>query len=382
MKILIVPDIDGWAVENMADNIIRVLGDKFEFTKMYAEKSCAAKNLPVFDYDKLNEYYQNYDLIYIMLPSYIKKGMDTNKIITTFHGGPGSEGQGDMMQRFGLNKMRISYVSGQVKDRITKYPVIHSNLVLRTYKDTPEKLLEMWHIEKKSVVKMGFSRSHDPQQIYVYITRKGYDLSDLFFTPHGVNLESYPQVDVKDGLVCGYAGWTKHFLGKQVDHRRSDWILRALGQIEFDLEIAGGLAEHVKDDMKVFREMHKSAIINEKVNIKTYSKEEMTKFYEKISCYLVPDKWAGGPMPVLEAGASGVPSICSDAGLCGDIITHLENGYRINNFEEFVEGIRFMRDNPDERKRMGENMRTFVVNNRTWEAVASYWEAFFLGEKC
>ena len=103
----------------------------------------------------------------------------------------------------------------------------------------------------------------------------------------------------------------------------------------------------------------------------------MSDFYSKINCYLVPDKFAGGPMPVLEAGLLEIPPVTTDCGLCGDMIEHMKTGYVVNTKARFMEGIKFMGDNPDERIRMGKNLRQYILKNRTWEKVSPYWRAFF-----
>ena len=314
-KIAIVPDIKGWIMDNFANNIINALSDNFEFTKFYMEEE-----------RKWNWDYENkFDIIYIMLPSYLKRDIKIEKYRSSFHGGPGIEGQADQINRFGLNGIRTSYVASQVKDRIKRYKLKNSE----------------------------------------------------YFTPYGINPTEY-NINHKiknDKIRCGYAGWLSYILDNQRDHRRIYWINEAQEKLKFNLYFAGGLKQYIKQhQIDIFNEKFKNI---KNVHLDFYSREEMKNFYSKINCYLVPDKYAGGPMPVLEAGAMGIPSITTNAGLCGDIIKDKENGLLISGYTKFCNAIKFLMNNPDERIRLGNNMRNYVLEYRTWEKVKNYWKKFF-----
>lgn len=375
-KVLIVPDISGWIVEDMAINIIQALGDEFEFTLQIAEKDSGS--YPVFSWD---QDLSKYDLIYLMLPSYVPANMNPlllPKVLTTFHGGPASEGQGDHIQRAGFRDMRMSYVSQQTEDRISKYPF--SNLKKERIKIDQviddkwirESLLQLaddetYQIHSRPQVVPGY------QEMQISYKRNGFGFTNLFFTPHGVNVDDYFQDNVRDDFVCGYAGWARYLLDAQRDHRRGHWIIEAQKHLGFDLKVAGGIPKYNKKDIKTMKAAFP------KIKTLAVEHDKMRDFYSGISCYLVPDKFAGGPMPVLEAGAMGIPVVCTDAGLCGDIIEDGVHGRRVNTYEEFVNAIAWMRDHPEERKQMGKNLQEYIRKNRTWEAVAPYWSDFFKG---
>jgi len=314
-RIAIVPDIKGWIMDNFANNIIKVLSNEFEFTKFYMEE----------DKKWEWEYENKFDIIYIMLPSYLKKGIEIKKYRSSFHGGPGIEGQADQINRFGLNGIRTSYVATQVKERVKRYNLKNSE----------------------------------------------------FFTPYGINPEEYNITHNinNNGIKCGYAGWISYILDNQRNHRRIYWINDAQKKLKFDMYFAGGLKKYIKNLHKeAFHEKFKKI---DNVFLDFYSREEMKNFYSKINCYLVPDKYAGGPMPVLEAGVMGIPSITTNAGLCGDVIKNNENGLLISGYTNFLNAIKFLMNNPDERLRLGNNMRNYVLENRTWEKVKNHWKEFF-----
>ena len=115
-KVLIVPDISGWIVEDMAVNIMEALKDEFDFTLQVAELE---EGKPRFTWEQDLD---KFDLIFLMLPSYVpaRLPVDINKVVTTFHGGPASEGQADHLQRahrasrFGSSPASAAHVQLQV----------------------------------------------------------------------------------------------------------------------------------------------------------------------------------------------------------------------------------------------------------------------------
>ena len=375
-KILIIPDLAGWVLDASATNIIRVLSDEFDFTKQFSEPD---DTLPVFSWNNDNSVY---DLIYFMLPSYVPANMNPAllpKVLTSFHGGPGSEGQADHIQRAGFRDMRMSYMSGQTNDRISKYIFRNTH----TVKDIPlnQVIDARWIRQEFLQLKEGDSYQilgtavvKNSQQMRIQYSRTGFGFENLFFTPHGVNMEDYQQDNIRDDFVCGFAGWVRYLMDAQKDHRRGHWIMDAQKFLGFDLNIAGGIPKYNKEDINTMKSTYPN------IKVLQVEHDKMRDYYSGISCYLVPDKFAGGPMPVLEAGSMGIPVVCTDAGHCGDIIVDGVHGRRVNTYEEFVSAIAWMRDHPEERKQMGKNLQEYIKKNRTWEQVAPYWSKFFNGE--
>ena len=65
----------------------------------------------------------------------------------------------------------------------------------------------------------------------------------------------------------------------------------------------------------------------------------------------------------------GIPVICTDAGLCGDIIEDNVHGKVVNNYKQFLEAIKFMKHKPKDRNQMGQNLKKYVRENRSWDAM-------------
>jgi hypothetical protein len=136
------------------------------------------KDLPVTFYKKFPDElifpddFEYFDLIYLMIPGYITNTYKDyyHKIISTFHGGPGTEGQADDIINKNKRIKRFSYVSGEVKNRLLQFK----------------------------------------------------DFNDLYFTPHGVDIIKFSDNIVNKSETFGFAGHSNYLLedNSQSKHRR------------------------------------------------------------------------------------------------------------------------------------------------------------------
>jgi glycosyltransferase involved in cell wall biosynthesis len=291
----------------MADGIISSLSHlPVVFHKKYPDDL-------IFPHD-----FEYYDLIYIMIPGYIKTVYKPyyHKIVSTFHGGPGTEGQASDIIAKEKDIKWYSYVSTEVKNRVNE--------------------------------------------------STGNAFENLVFTPHGVDIVKFSDNIVKK-MVFGFAGHASYLLPShtQSKHRRGYWITRVWDKLRFDLRVAGGMVEY-PESIKAFTKQYPD------INCELYSKEKIQGFYRKIGVYLIPDKHAGGPMPALEAGAMDIPLITTNCGLLDDCFSDEIHGLMIKNYKEFFKAIEWAINNPDEMIKMGKNWGEYVRRNRSWDAVKQY----------
>ena len=314
MKILIVTDIDGWAMDVIASGLKFIFRDIGEIRKAKAGSV------------NIKEQYDKYDIIYVMIPSFIPDDLDDySKIRTTFHGGLAISGQADYMmaEKLAGRVPKISYVSRQVKDRIISPKL---------------------------------------------------DKDSLIYTPYGIDPRRFKKKSIaqeKDKIVVGWAGWAHYMMGKQENQRRCSWIMRSQQDLIYQLKIAGGSPEYPRS-VEIFKELFPG------ISCETYGKNDIHTFYENINLYLVPDVFAGGPIPVLEAGLCGVPVITTPCGICETLIKHNYNGLVVNTYKEFCLSIKRLIDNPDLRRLLGENLRNDILDSRTWKSVSNHWKRFLI----
>ncbi len=79
--------------------------------------------------------------------------------------------------------------------------------------------------------------------------------------------------------------------------------------------------------------------------------------FDVFAYLLNPDHYGATDNALLEAMGAGMPIIILNQ--CGEkhVIRHMETGIVINNKEEYGEAVKYLYDNPEERKRLGENAR-------------------------
>jgi len=104
------------------------------------------------------------------------------------------------------------------------------------------------------------------------------------------------------------------------------------------------------------------------------------EFLSALDIYIQPSVTEGFPLSVLEAMATGLPIICSDAGGLKELITDGETGlvYETGNVEELnVTLNKCLTMEKEELVRMGENARNKVINNNSIDQIAkSYHELY------
>lgn len=109
----------------------------------------------------------------------------------------------------------------------------------------------------------------------------------------------------------------------------------------------------------------------------------MPNIYNQIDVLLETDSGRSLPLAVLEAGACGVPSIMASSGLnsfvekTGIIIPFPKTGDFFSNSDKMKQDIReaiiYMRDNKEERLKMGERARLEIIDKFSWEKVIPMW---------
>ncbi|WP_138494504.1 glycosyltransferase [Paenibacillus pinistramenti] len=96
--------------------------------------------------------------------------------------------------------------------------------------------------------------------------------------------------------------------------------------------------------------------------------------------YLMSSKWEGLPMVLLEAAASGLPIVATDAGGNREIVGHGVNGYLSAPSDHLLlsgEMQRLMERTPQQRESMGACGREKVRQSYDIKAIARRWEVLY-----
>ena len=98
--------------------------------------------------------------------------------------------------------------------------------------------------------------------------------------------------------------------------------------------------------------------------------------------FVMPSLAETGPLVTLEAMASGKPIIGTEAGAMPRQIRNGWNGFLIDPEDErqLAERIKYLIDNPEERKRMGANSRRYAEEEFDWRKVAERLSLVYHGK--
>jgi len=101
------------------------------------------------------------------------------------------------------------------------------------------------------------------------------------------------------------------------------------------------------------------------------AEKEKVDYYNLADIFVFPSRKEGFGMPVIEAGACGVPCIASNVYSLKEIIVDGETGFlaELNNISDWKRKMEKLLKNDKLRQRMGENARNFS-KNFSWEKCA------------
>jgi hypothetical protein len=179
----------------------------------------------------------------------------------------------------------------------------------------------------------------------------------VFYTPHGVDIHIFrpkaggPYSSAEGELILGWAGSLTNHPGKR---GVEDLIMPAVEGLKgVTLKLAA-------------REE------------KWRTQEEMVCFYQGVDVQICASRSEGGPHPLLEAAACGIPLISTRVGIAPELIKDGDNGFIIErDIEAIRKAVITLRDNRDMRCSMGKRAREIVAQDWNWDTQAQHYIPFF-----
>lgn len=109
--------------------------------------------------------------------------------------------------------------------------------------------------------------------------------------------------------------------------------------------------------------------------------ERMREFYDGADVYLNSPNIDNMPNSVIEAFASGIPVVTTNAGGIPFIVTEGETGFMVERDDHRALAARALEliDNPAKAARVAGNARREALGRYVWEAVALEWEQLYRG---
>jgi len=184
---------------------------------------------------------------------------------------------------------------------------------------------------------------HQCRKYYDRFIELGYPKEKMTVLRPGLKIDMFPLKKIKLGIFQrgGFEGKGENFLMKLSENAE---FLK-----NFHFVFVGGGWENV------LFEFNKKGISFECHDSEKY--EDYPKLYEKIDYLLIPGKWEGGPMCLLEAYAMGIPIISSDVGWVPEF--NVEHMYEAGNVDQLINILRGV-----EKERLERRKR---VEDITWE---------------
>lgn len=144
----------------------------------------------------------------------------------------------------------------------------------------------------------------------------------------------------------------------QAVRRLEDVKLRLVGDVEWDEEYG----EKIK---KMIGEMEKGKV----EVLGRVDKNRLKKEYRRADVFLLPSKYEGYGISMIEALGHHIPVIATARGGPKEIIEDGKEGFLVEpeNVDELRTKLKYLRDNSVERKEMGENARARYEELPTWE---------------
>ncbi len=105
---------------------------------------------------------------------------------------------------------------------------------------------------------------------------------------------------------------------------------------------------------------------------------EMPDIYQKFDVYICASREDGTPNPALESASCGRPILSNRIGNMPEFVKDGYNGFLVNrNVNEYVQKIKWFKENPDKMIEMGVNARETVLKYWTWERMSENYRNMF-----
>lgn len=198
----------------------------------------------------------------------------------------------------------------------------------------------------------------------------------------GVNISNYKsnykniqkidkKFDLKDKKVV-------LFTGRLTANKGVKYLVKAAKNIKGTVLIVGGGSEKENLEKLIKSEGIKNVIIAGYLSPE--KSDIFHAFYERADVYVSPSVWDEPlGLTILEAMAAGTPVVATKKGGMLSVIKDGENGFfvRARNSKEIAEKVNMLLENDELREKVAKNAKETVVNNFTWEKIASQFEEIY-----
>jgi glycosyltransferase involved in cell wall biosynthesis len=196
-------------------------------------------------------------------------------------------------------------------------------------------------------------------------SKRKFNIKNAAIIPNGIDPKLFDVLS-SDGDYISYVGRL------QVHNKGLDTLVKAMDLINSKLIIAG----RGKDKLKLKSLVRRSGA-SDKVELIGYlSDSKKIEFLANSKIVVIPSRYEGQAIVVLEAAACGKPVIVSDIPeLRYAVNAGFGISFRTGSAKDLAEQITYLLKNPALRKNMGQKAREFA-KNYTWDKIAEEYERF------
>ena len=192
------------------------------------------------------------------------------------------------------------------------------------------------------------------------IIRRKFGIRDVEWIPNAVDTEQFTPPDDKPGVpLVTYVGKLEQWKGIGVLLKSFEIIKRKMPDAKFLIVGTGSLKDTLRE----------TNLPIEFLNFVPYS--EMLKVYQRASVLILPSYMEGFPLTCIEALSCQVPVIASNVGDVAEIVLDGETGFltKPGDVETVASRAVQILKSKDLQRRLGENGRTHVKDNFSYDAV-------------
>jgi glycogen(starch) synthase len=198
-------------------------------------------------------------------------------------------------------------------------------------------------------------------------SKKKFGLKNAVVIPNGIHKKLF-EVTPSDGDYIAYMGRL------QIHNKGLDTLIEAMDTINSELEIAG----RGKDELPLKALAERSGAAKRIRMVGYLSDEAKVSFLACSRLVVVPSRYEGQGIVVLEAAACGKPVIVSDIPeLRYAVNAGFGISFRMGKASDLSEKMRFLLNNASLRKEMGEKARLYA-RDFIWDHVAEEYEKFII----
>lgn len=153
-------------------------------------------------------------------------------------------------------------------------------------------------------------------------------------------------------------------VGRLVEQKGIDYLLLAFEEVTAHLDNVALLIVGTGPQKESLEMLARQLGVSDRVVFAGY-REDVDELLQIMDCFVLPSRWEGLPMVLMEAMAHFLPVIASDVGGVSELVRHGETGFlvRCGDVEDLVQKMLFLHRERDIAKKFGTAGRALVEEN-------------------